>query len=131
MKKLLIVGLIVLFLSMVGSGPVLAQSKPEPGPTAGKALEEAKPEPMQGEYKPMEKGEAPKPVPVTRLGGEVVTVDAAAGRLTIDQETVHKHGKMELTASKEAAKTLPDLRAGDLVNVWVRGKVATEIVKVN
>ncbi len=79
----------------------------------------------------MEKAEAPKPVPVTRLGGEVVAVDVAAGKLTIDQETVHKHGEMELSASKEAAKTLSDLKVGDLVNVWVRGKVATEIVKVD
>jgi Cu/Ag efflux protein CusF len=139
MKKLAIVliGLIFAFsLTSIG----FAQQKAEPGKPAGvaKPSEPAKPaEPTKpAEAKPeaakpeaAKKEAPPKPV-VYRMGGSVVSIDAAAKKVTIKQDSVKKQKKVTLSVGKKAAKDLAGINVGDVVDVWVTGKTITSITKV-
>jgi len=123
MKKLAIVliGLIFAFsLTSIG----FAQQKAEPGKPAGvaKPSEPAKPEAAKKEA-------PPKPV-VYRMGGSVVSIDAAAKKVTIKQDSVKKQKKVTLSVGKEAAKDLAGINVGDVVDVWVTGKTITSITKI-
>ena len=134
MKKLAIVliGLIFAFsLTSIG----FAQQKAEPGKPAGvakpsepaKPAEPAKPEAAKPET--AKKEAPPKPV-VYRMGGSVVSIDAAAKKVTIKQDSVKKQKKVTLSVGKKAAKDLAGINVGDVVDVWVTGKTITSITKI-
>jgi pyruvate/2-oxoglutarate dehydrogenase complex dihydrolipoamide acyltransferase (E2) component len=129
MKKLAIVLIGIIFaLSLTGIG--LAQQKAEPGKPAeaAKPSEPAKPaEPAKPEA--VKKEAPPKPV-VYRMGGSVVSIDAAAKKITIKQDSVKKQKKVMLSVGKKAAKDLAGINVGDVVNIWVTGKTITSITKI-
>lgn len=140
MKKLfiLVIGLVVA-LSLAGL--CFAQAKPEAAKTEAPKPEAAKPEAAKPEAvkpeaakpeapKPEVKKEAPPKPVMYRMGGIVVAVDLKANKLTVQQNAVKKQRKVTLAVSKKAAKILADLRAGDAVNVWVKGSQITELNKI-
>ncbi|MBU1209168.1 MAG: hypothetical protein KKH04_19945 [Proteobacteria bacterium] len=139
MKKLAIVLIGIIFaLSLTGIG--LAQQKAEPGKPAeaakpsepAKPAEPAKPEeakPEAAKPEAVKKEAPPKPV-VYRMGGSVVSIDAAAKKVTIKQDSVKKQKKVTLTVGKKAAKDLAGINVGDVVNIWVTGKTITSITKI-
>lgn len=140
MKKWAII-VIGLFVALSLTGLSFAQekakaAKPEaPKPEAAKPEapkpEAAKPEAAKPEEKKAEpKKEAPPKPVVYRMGGVVVSVDAKANKLTVQQNSVKKQKKVTLAVSQKAAKDLGDLRTGDSVNIWVTGSTVTELVKV-
>lgn len=97
---------------------------------AEKSVEVAKTEAAKGKAKPEEKKiVSPKPVMI-RMGGLVTSVDVTGKTITIQQNSVHKQITRKLRVSEKATKELPDLRAGNLVNAWVSGKVITALDKV-
>jgi hypothetical protein len=108
MKKEFMVG-IALILALSLAGLTLAQ-------------EEVKKEKAQEQV-------SPKPH-IWRMGGLVATVDPQAKTLSVHQETVHHDGVVNLRVSKKVAKELSNIKAGDLVNVWVNGEVITALNKV-
>lgn len=135
MKKLSIVLIgIVFVLSMAGLAFAQEKAKPAIPAEAAKSAEPAKPaEAAKAEgAKPEEaKKEAPaKPVKY-RMGGIVVGVDASAKTITIQQNSVKTQKEVKLGVSRKAAKELADLKVGDLVNVWVSGKIITVLKKVD
>ncbi|MDH4267790.1 MAG: hypothetical protein OEW45_19350, partial [Deltaproteobacteria bacterium] len=87
-----------------------------------KPAEPAKPEAVKKEA-------PPKPV-VYRMGGSVVSIDAAAKKITIKQDSVKKQKKVMLSVGKKAAKDLAGINVGDVVNIWVTGKTITSITKI-
>ncbi|MFH1758054.1 MAG: hypothetical protein ABH969_08405 [Pseudomonadota bacterium] len=128
MKKLAIVLIGIIFaLSLTGIG--LAQQKAEPvkPAEAAKPSEPAKPEAAKPEA--VKKEAPPKPV-VYRMGGSVVSIDAAAKKVTIKQDSVKKQKKVTLSVGKKAAKDLAGINVGDAVNIWVTGKTITSITKI-
>jgi len=129
MKKLAIVLIGIIFaLSLTGIG--LAQQKAEPAKPAeaAKPSEPAKPaEPAKPEA--VKKEAPPKPV-MYRMGGSVVSIDAAAKKITIKQDSVKKQKKVMLSVGKKAAKDLAGINVGDVVNIWVTGKTITSITKI-
>ncbi len=139
MKKLAIVliGLIFAFsLTSIG----FAQQKAEPGKPAGvakpsepaKPAEPAKPpeaKPEAAKPEAAKKEAPPKPV-AYRMGGSVVSIDAAAKKVTIKQDSVKKQKKVTLSVGKKAAKDLAGINVGDVVDVWVTGKTITSITKI-
>jgi Cu/Ag efflux protein CusF len=133
MKKLAIVliGLIFAFsLTSIG----FAQQKAEPGKPAGiaKPSEPAKPaeaKPEAAKPEAAKKEAPPKPV-VYRMGGSVVSIDAAAKKVTIKQDSVKKQKKVTLSVGKKAAKDLAGINVGDVVDIWVTGKTITSITKI-
>jgi hypothetical protein len=91
--------------------------KPEGAkPEAAKPMEPRKEKPMVVKY---------------RMGGLVVALDSAAGKITIEQDKVRGERKVILTVSKKAAKSLAGIKVGDVINVWVKGKTITELQKVS
>lgn len=133
MKKLAIVLIGIIFaLSLTGIG--FAQQKAEPGKTAevAKPSEPAKPaeaKPEAAKPEAAKKEAPPKPV-VYRMGGSVVSIDAAAKKVTIKQDSVKKQKKVTLSVGKKAVKDLAGINVGDVVNVWVTGKTITSITKI-
>lgn len=139
MKKLAIVLIGLIFaLSLTSIG--FAQQKAEPGKTAevakpsepAKPVEPAKPaeaKPEAAKPEAAKKEAPPKPV-VYRMGGSVVSIDAAAKKVTIKQDSVKKQKKVTLSVGKEAAKDLAGINVGDVVDVWVTGKTITSITKI-
>ena len=141
MKKLaIIITGLLLALSLIGLS--FAQEKAKPAtpeaakPEAVKAEaakpEAVKPEAAKAEEKKPEavKKEAPPKPVMYRMGGIVVAVDAAAKKLTVQQNAIKKQKKVTLAVSKKAAKNLAELRVGDAVNIWVTGSQITELNKV-
>ncbi len=135
MKKWAII-VIGLFAALSLTGLSFAQEKAEaakpeaPKPEAAKP-EAAKPEAAKPGEKKAEPKNEPPPKPVAyRMGGVVVSVDAKASKLTVQQNSVKKQKKVTLAVSKKAAKDLGDLRTGDAVNIWVTGNTVTELVKI-
>lgn len=122
MKKLLIILIGLIFvLSMAGLAS--AQEKAKPATPA----ETAKPEGAKPEEA---KKEAPaKPVKF-RMGGIITGIDAAAKKITIKQCKVKRERIVTLTMSKKVAKEISGLKVGDLVNVWVTGKMITALQRV-
>lgn len=135
MKKLSIVLIgIVFVLSMAGLAFAQEKAKPAIPAEAAKSAEPARPvEPAKAEGGKPEgvKKEAPaKPVKY-RMGGIVVGVDASAKTITIQQNSVKTQKEVKLGVSRKAAKELADLKVGDLVNIWVSGKIITVLKKVD
>ncbi len=142
-KKLLVLSIGVIFaLSVVGIA--LAQEKAKPAEPAkpaeaAKPAEPAKPaevakpaeaaKPEAAKKEEAKKEAPPKPV-MYRLGGTVMSVDAKAGKITIEQHQVKLQRKLTLKVSKKEVKELSDIKAGDIVNAWVTGSTITKLVKV-
>jgi hypothetical protein len=134
---IILVGLIFVLST---TGLAFAQEKAKGGkaPEAtkpaepAKAAEAAKAEaPKPEAAKPQEaKKERPK-VAKYRMGGLVIALDSAARKITIKQDKVRGERKVTLTVNKKAAKDLAGIKVGDEVNVWVTGKVITELQKVS
>lgn len=135
MKRLSIF-LIGLIFVLSTAGLAFAQEKAKPAipAEATKSAEPAKPtEAAKAEgAKPEEaKKEAPaKPVKF-RMGGIITGIDAAAKKITIKQCKVKRERIFTLTMSKKVAKEISGLKVGDLVNVWVSGKIITVLKKVD
>ena len=135
MKKWAII-VIGLFIALSFAGVSLAQekaktAKPEAAKPEAPKPEAAKPAAPKPEEKKAEpKKEAPPKPVVYRMGGVVVSVDAKANKVTVQQNSVKKQKKVTLAVSKKAAKNLADLRAGDAVNITVTGSQISEIAKI-
>jgi hypothetical protein len=134
MKKRFMVG-IALILALSLAGLTLAQGEVKKEelagvskPATGKSTEAVKPAQAQGKEK-AQKHTAAKP-DIRRMGGLVTTVDPQAKTLSIHQETVHHDWVVNLRVSEKVAKELPNIKAGDLVNVWVNGEAITAFNKV-
>ena len=56
------------------------------------------------------------------MGGVITDISAAAKKITIKQHQVKRERIVTLMMSGKTAKELSDLKVGDSVNVWVRGK---------
>lgn len=136
MKKLFIVWMALIFGLSV-AGLALAQEKAkkeEPAgvskPTTEKSVEAMKAEEAQGKEKAAEKEHVSAKPYIWRMGGLVTAVDAQAKTLSLHQETVDHDWVMKLRVSEKVAKELLNIKPGDLVNVWVDGKVITALNKV-
>ncbi len=66
-----------------------------------------------------------------RMGGVVSAVDPQNHTISIHQETVHHDWVRQWKVNKKAAGELSNIKEGDLVNVWGKGKTVTEIGKVS
>ena len=136
MKKLFILWMVpILALSLTGLA--WAQEKArneEPSglrkPAMEKSAEIAKP----GETKTQEKAEgqhvSTEPS-IRRMGGVVTAVDPQSRTISIHQETVHHDWVMQFRVNGEVAKELSNIKPGDVVNIWVNGKVVTAVNKVS
>jgi hypothetical protein len=131
---------IIVALALTSSSLALAQEKgkPEKAVEAVKATEKAKTieGPKTEAAKPgMARPEATKKEVVSRaleyrMGGLVTAVDAAAGKITIDQHQVKRDRKVTLKVGKKSAKELADTKVGDAINVWVAGNKVTNLTKI-
>lgn len=122
MKRLsiLLIGTIFV-LSMTGL--LFAQEKAKPE----KPAEAAKPQAAKQEE--VKKEEPAKPMKY-RMGGIITGIDAAAKKITIKQCKVKRERIVTLTMSKKVAKEISGLKVGDLINVWVTGKMITALQRV-
>ncbi len=66
-----------------------------------------------------------------RMGGVVSAVDPQNHTISIHQETVHHDWVRQWKVNEKAAGELSNIKEGDLVNVWGKGKTVTEIGKVS
>ena len=138
MKKLFIVLIGLIFVFSV-TGLSIAQEKAKPG----KAPEAAKPEAAKPEAP---KPEAAKPEPAKkevakkeasaepveyRVGGVITNINAREKQITIKQHQVKRERTVTLVMSGKTAKDLSNLKVGDSVNVWVKGKRITALQKVS
>ncbi len=139
MKRFTIVLLGLIFVgSMTGfsfaQGKAPEATKPaEPAkPTEAAKTEAPKTEAARPEAAKAEEAKKEKPKVVKyRMGGLVVALDSAAKKITIKQDKVRGERKVTLTVNKKEAKDLGGIKVGDVVNVWVTGKVITELQKVS
>ena len=138
MKKLsiILIGIIVV-LSMTGLAFAQEKAKPGKPPEAAQPIEASKTQAPKPEVAKPEaakpeaaKKKAPKVVKY-RMGGLVIALDPAAGKITIKQAKVRGERKVTLTVSKKVGKDLAGIRVGDEVNVWVTGRVITSLQKVS
>ena len=65
-----------------------------------------------------------------RAGGLVTAVNPGAASLSVHQETVRHDRVLTFKASPEVAKELSNIKAGDLVNIWITGNTITELEKI-
>lgn len=126
-----LMGLIFVF-SLSGVGVAQEKGKPGKPAEAAKPAEPAKPAEAKPEAAKPEaaKKEAPAKPVAYRMGGSVVSVDAAAQKITIKQDSVKQQKKVTLSVGKKAAKDLAGINVGDVVNVWVTDKTVTGITKI-
>ncbi len=66
-----------------------------------------------------------------RMGGIVSAVDPQNHTISIHQETVHHDWVRQWKVDEKVAKELSNIKSGDLVNVWGKGKVVTDMKKVS
>ena len=66
-----------------------------------------------------------------RMGGIVSAVDPQNRTIAIHQETVHHDWVRQWKVDEKVAKELFNIKPGDLVNVWGKGKVVTDMKKVS
>jgi len=136
MKRLFIVGIVfILALSLAGSALAQEKAKKEEPTAVSKPATEKpagaiKPEEAKGTEKAVEKKEVSAKPHIWRMGGLVTFVDPQGKTISIHQETVHHNWEKRLTVSDKVAKELLNIKAGDLVNIWVNGKVITALNKV-
>ena len=137
MRKLFIFGM-ALFLALSQAGWTLAQEKAKKEESAGiskPATEKSTEAAKSGEAKGKARGEQGKLASakpdIWRMGGLVTAVDPQAKTISIGQETVHHDRVMKLKVDEKVSKELSNLKPGDLVNVWVNGKVVMALNKVS
>jgi len=123
MKELFILlcGLIFVFAI---TGLSFAQEKATPGKTP----EAVKPEATKQEVAKKEASAEPMEY---RVGGVITNINAASKQITIKQHQVKRERVVTLMLSEKTAKSIPDLKVGDSVNVWVKGKRITALQKVS
>jgi len=131
MKKFFILWMVPI-LALALTGLAWAQEKAkseEPSglstPAVEKSTEVAKPGKTMAEEQHVSTESA-----VRRMGGLVTAVDSRSHTISIHQETVHHDWVMQFRVNGKAAKELPDIQPGDLVNIWTDGKVVTAVNKV-
>ena len=135
MKKLF-TSLVAVVLALSLPGLPLAQEKvkkDEPAVStagAGKSTEMVKSEEAKGKEKAGET-QVSAESSIWRTGGLVTAVDPKAETISIHQETVHHDRVMELRVDKKVSKELSNIRTGDTVNVWIKGRVIKAINKVS
>ena len=136
MKKLFVVGIVFIFvLSLAGLTLAREKAKKEEPlgvskPATEKSTEAVKPEEAQAKEKAAEQEHVSAKPHIWRMGGLVTAVDPQAKTLSIHQETVHHDWVQKLRVNGNITKELMHLKPGDLVNVWVNGRVITELNKV-
>lgn len=134
MRKLFIIGMALIFaLTMAGLTQAQEKAKKEEGGSqlaAGQSVAAVKSDnsPAKGKAAGEEHASA-KPY-MWRMGGLVTAVDPQGKTLSIHQESVHHDWVLKLKLDEKEARELPGLKPGDLVNVWVNGKVITALNKV-
>lgn len=112
MRKLFIIGVgLVMTLFMAGSAIAQEKAKTEGSAEAVKVAEPAKPI----EY---------------RMGGIITAIDLAAKKITLTQRQVERERTVTLALGKEVRSQMADLKAGEAVDVWVRGKIITRLNEV-
>jgi Cu/Ag efflux protein CusF len=123
MKNLfnVLIGLIFVF-SMTGLSIAQEKAKPE------KAPEAVKPEAAKQEVAKKETSAEPMEY---RVGGVITNISAAGKQITIKQQQVKRERVVTLMISGKTAKDLSNLKVGDSVNVWVKGKRITALQKVS
>ena len=132
MKKLFIVWIaLILALSLAGLTPAQERVKKEELAGVSKSVSEkstgaVKPEEAQGK----ERDRVSATLPNWRMGGMVTAVDLKSKTLSVHQETVYHNRALKLEVSGKVVKELENLKPGDLVNVWVNGRVITALNKV-
>ena len=133
MKKLFIVLIGLIFVFSV-TGLSIAQEKAKPGktPEAPKP-EAAKPEAAKPEAakKEVAKKEASAEPVEYRVGGVITNINAPGKQITIKQHQVKRERTVTLVMSGKTSKDLSNLKVGDSVNVWVKGKRITALQKVS
>jgi len=65
-----------------------------------------------------------------RIGGIIMDIDLAAGKITIRQKKVKGERTVTLNLDKEGTEKIYAFHKGDAVNVWVKGNIITEIQKI-
>jgi hypothetical protein len=136
MKKLFIVW-IALFFALSSAGLASAQEKVKKEEPAGitqsatqKSTEAVKAGEAQGKEQVAGNKEVPVKPQIWRMGGLVTAVDPQNKTITVHQETVFHDRVLKLRANGNMAKDLMPLKPGDLINVWVNGKVIEALKKV-
>jgi Cu/Ag efflux protein CusF len=134
MKKPIVVAIAVVFVVSLFC-LTWAQEKAKPEQQSQPVAEKPSPanKPMvSGEKAKAEKTKAVSAMPqVRRAGGVVKEVDPKGRVLTIHQENVKHDWFIKLKVSESAAKELASLKPGDLVNIWIKGQMITDINKLN
>jgi Cu/Ag efflux protein CusF len=134
MKKVIIVGIAVVFVLSLFSltwAQEKVKSEQQSQPAVEKPSPANKPE-VSGEKAKTEKTKAASIEPqVRRAGGVVKEVDLKRQILTVHQETVKHDWYIKLKVSEGAAKELANLKPGDLVNIWIKGQMITDISRLN
>jgi hypothetical protein len=123
MKKLFIV-LMAPVLALSLSGLVWAQEKApkeEPAGLSKPAIEKSAEIAKLVSAKPH----------IWRMGGLVVALDLKSDIISIHQETVHHNRVMKLRVDEKVVKELSNIKPGDLVDVWVSGRVVRAMTKVS
>jgi hypothetical protein len=102
----------ILMVFLVFSGGALAQEKAKPE-TARPASPSA---PVySAEY---------------RMGGIIIDIDPATGKISIQQQKVKGERTVTLNLGKEGIEKTSAFRKGDAVNVWVMGNTIIKIEKI-
>jgi hypothetical protein len=65
-----------------------------------------------------------------RMGGVIIHLDPAMGKISIQQQKVKRERTVTLNLDKEGTEKISAFRKGDAVNVWVKGNTVTEIEKI-
>ena len=145
MKKLSIILIGAIFV-LSTTGWALAQEKTKPGkaPEAAKPGESTKaaesaqaqaPKPVEAKPEVAKPEKAKKETPAKsaeyRMGGIVTAIDVGRKKITIKQQRVKRERMVTLMMSEKTAKELSNIKVGDPVNVWVKGKRITALQKVS
>jgi sRNA-binding protein len=136
MKKLfaILIGFI-LAAPIVGTGMAQEKAKKEEAAptvksTAEKPAEQAKAkEPQEKAKEEGKKMATPKPM-TWRAGGVVNAFDPKSKILAVHQVTLHHDRVLKLKVGEKAMKGIPELKPGDLVNIWVTDGMITALNKV-
>ncbi len=138
MKKLFIVWIAVTFsLSLAGLALAQEQEKVKKGEPAivsksagEKSTAAVKSEDIRGKGNAEGKDPVYAKEHIWRMGGMVAAVNPKTKTLSIQQETVYHNRVLKLEVSGKMVKELESLKPGDLVDVWVHGRVITALNKV-
>jgi Cu/Ag efflux protein CusF len=127
MKKLFTILLGCIFAaSILGTGMAQEKSKKEePAPAVKSAAEK----PAQQAKAKEPQGKALQPI-TWRAGGAVNAFDPKSKILTVHQVTLHHDRVLKLKVGEKAMKGIPELKPGDLVNIWITDGTITALNKV-